>query len=140
METLLLREQNEFPTNEVLKNVLGESYLVYQEMIQLVTDTKYGLEPQWNYYRDGKAWLCKVCYKKKTIFWLSVWNNFFKTTFYFTEKNCLGIAELDIEENIKENFNRSKHFGKFIPLTIEITSKNQLKDLLKVIDYKKSLK
>jgi hypothetical protein len=49
METLLLREQNQFPTNEVLKNVLGESYLIYEEMIQIITDKEYGLEPQWNY-------------------------------------------------------------------------------------------
>ena len=140
METYLLREQQIFPTDEVLKNVLGKSYIVFEELIEIITDAKYGLVPQWNYYKDGKAWLCKVCYKKKTIFWLSVWDKLFKTTFYFTEKNCSGIADLNIEENLKESFRSSKSFGKFHPLTINLKRKEQLKDVLKVIEYKKSLK
>ncbi|PKP08994.1 MAG: hypothetical protein CVU09_13085 [Bacteroidetes bacterium HGW-Bacteroidetes-4] len=37
---------------------------------------------QWRYYNDGKAWLCKVSYKKKTVFWLSVWEAYFKVAFY----------------------------------------------------------
>jgi hypothetical protein len=140
METHLLREQQIFPTKEVLENALGDSYLIFEELIEIITNTKYGLVPGWNYYRDGKAWLCKVCYKKKTVFWLSVWDKFFKTTFYFTEKNCSGIAELDIEENLKESFRCSKSFGKFMPLTININMKEQIKDVLRVIEYKKSLK
>jgi len=140
METYLLREQQIYPTKEVLENVLGDSYLVFEELIEIITDAKYGLVPQWNYYKDGKAWLCKVCYKKKTIFWLSVWDKFFKTTFYFTEKTSSGIADLDIEENLKQSFSRSKSFGKFIPLTINMNRKDQIMDLLKIMEYKKSLK
>jgi hypothetical protein len=140
METYLLREQEVIPTEEVLKEVLAESYAAYEDLMKTVSDSKYGLVPQWNYYKDGKAWLCKVCYKKKTIFWLSVWDKFFKTTCYFTEKDCSGITGLDIDENIKESFNNSKHIGKLIPLTIEIKNKQQVSDALKVIAYKKSLK
>jgi hypothetical protein len=140
METYLLREQQIYPTKEVLENVLGDSYLVFEELIEIITDAKYGLVPQWNYYKDGKAWLCKVCYKKKTIFWLSVWDKFFKTTFYFIEKTSSGIADLDIEENLKESFRSSKSFGKFMPLTINMNRKDQINDLLKIVEYKKSLK
>jgi hypothetical protein len=140
METYLLREQQIYPTKEVLENVLGDSYLVFEELIKIITDAKYGLVLQWNYYKDGKAWLCKVCYKKKTIFWLSVWDKFFKTTFYFIEKTSSGIADLDIEENLKESFRSSKSFGKFMPLTINMNRKDQINDLLKIVEYKKSLK
>ncbi|MFA6401802.1 MAG: DUF3788 family protein [Salinivirgaceae bacterium] len=140
METPVLREKDIFPSKEVLEIALGESYLAFEELIQKVTDTQYGLEPVWNYYNDGKAWLCKVCYKKKTIFWLSVWDKYFKTGFYFTEKTGLGIKELAIDNEIKESFNRNKPIGKLIPLTITISLKEQINDVLKVIEYKKSLK
>lgn len=140
METLLLREQHVSPTKEVIKNALGDSYLVYEKLIEIITDTNYGLVTIWNYYKDGKAWLCKVCYKKKTIFWLSVWDKFFKTAFYFTEKHRLGIAELDIEEKIKEDFSRKKTIGKLIPLVINMEREEQIKDVIKVIEYKMKLK
>jgi hypothetical protein len=140
METMQLREQQVYPTAEVLKNAMGKSYSAYEDLIRILTDTNYGLVPEWNYYRDGKAWLCKVCYKKKTIFWLSVWDKFFKTTFYFTERNGTGVAGLEIEEKLKADFSSNKPFGRLIPLTVHIKNKEQIKDVLTIAAYKKNLK
>jgi hypothetical protein len=140
METPLLKDPNILPTREVLEDVLGESYLVFQELIEIITNTEYGLVTEWRYYNDGKAWLCKVCYKKKTIFWLSVWDKFFKIGFYFTEKNSSGIAEMDIDNHIKEEFSRHKAIGKLMPLGINMYRKEQIDDAIKIIEYKKRLK
>jgi len=140
METRLLREKEVFPTEEVLKESLGMSYVVYEELIRLITDSNIGLTVEWRYYNDGKTWLCKVCYKKKTVFWLSVWEQFFKIGFYFTEKSIPDIAELKIDENIKVDFSSSKSIGKLIPLTIIMTRKEQIDDVLTLIEYKKRLK
>jgi hypothetical protein len=140
METQLLRDQHTFPSTEVLKNALKDSYEVYEELIQTITNTQYGLTIEWNYYKDGKAWLCKVQYKKKTIFWLSVWDEFFKTGFYFTKKNSSGVVALDIKKSLKEKLISNKSIGKLIPLTIDLNKKAQLKDVLTIIEYKKSLK
>ncbi|KPJ96417.1 MAG: hypothetical protein AMJ53_00770 [Gammaproteobacteria bacterium SG8_11] len=140
METQLLRDQQIFPSKEVLENELGRSYLAFEELTKRLSDVKYGLTIEWRFYKDGKAWLCKVCHKKKTIFWLSVWDKYFKTTFYFTEKSGKGINELNIEEELKESFSRSKAIGRLIPLTININEKEQVKDVIKLVDYKKSLK
>jgi hypothetical protein len=140
METIQLRDQHVPITKEVLTNALGKSYKIFEELMEIITDTRYSLEPQWNYYKDGKAWLCKVCFKKKTIFWLSVWEKFFKTAFYFTEKNSSGIKELDIDENIKEEFAQRKPNGKLIPLVMNVDRKEQIKDVIRIIEYKGSLK
>jgi hypothetical protein len=140
METPILKEQHVYPDAKVLKNALGESYTVYEELMKTITDTRYALVADWNYYKDGKAWLCKVNYKKKTVFWLSVWDKYFKTGFYFTEKSLTGISELNINEKIKDDFAVGKPVGKLLPLTIKVENQNQINDILKVIEYKKSLK
>jgi len=140
MEGLLLREQEFFPTTEVLQNVLGKVYCVWEELVIQVTQDKFALTLDWNYYQDGKSWLCKVCHKKKTIFWLSVWEGFFKTTFYFTEKHLEGIADLEISEQIKEDFCRTKPVGKLLPMLICIDKQEQLSDLLKIVKFKKEAK
>lgn len=136
MEIQLLRDQQVFPTNEVLKNVLGECYPVYEELMNIISGEKYELLAEWNYYKDGKAWLCKVIRDKKTIFWLSVWDKYFKTGFYFTEKNCAGITDLDISNDLKEDFYSRKPVGKLIPLSINVSSSDQITDVCRVIDYK----
>jgi hypothetical protein len=134
---LLLREQEIFPSKEVLKNVLGEViYSVFEELKTRLTSDEFALTFDWNYYRDGKAWLCKVCRKKKTVLWLSVWDGFFKASFYFTEKHLESIAALDISEEIKEEFCRTKPVGKLLPLLINVNKHEQLTDLLKIVKYK----
>ncbi len=140
-ENLLLRDSEINPTNEVIENALGkEIFLVYQELIKIISDVSFELKPEWNFYKDGKAWLCKVTYKKKTIFWLSIWEKCIKTGFYFTEKTRLGIFSLQINEKIIQNFEEEKTVGKLFPLVLVIDKKWQLEDLIEIIKYKKSLK
>ena len=137
---MVLKEPGISPTKKVLENALGKTYDVYEELMDTISGKKHELIPQWHYYNDGKAWLCKVQYKKKTVFWLSVWDKYFKMAFYFTEKNSKGIFELDIDENIKKNFKEHKSVGKLLPLVLVINKKSQLKDAFKIIEYKKGLK
>jgi hypothetical protein len=140
METIQLNDPQVFPNTEVIQEVLKESYPAFVELMQSIASVDFGLNADWNYYKDGKSWLCKVTYKKKTVFWLSVWDGYFKVGFYFTEKNSMGIAELEINQKIKTDFKSSKHIGKLIPLEVNVSSINQINDILRIADYKKGLK
>ena len=138
MEEILLTDPSIYPSNEVLENALGkDNYQVFNKLIEIITDTDLGLTPEWKYYNDGKSWLCKVCYKKKTVFWLSIWKMYFKLGFYFTENNRSGVTELNIDTSIKEEFNQSKNIGKLIPLVINMNRIEQIEDVIKIIEYKK---
>ena len=140
METMLLRDKEQYPAGEILKDALGGSYGPFSELMAKISGNEFGLVHEWHYFNDGKAWLCKVIYKKKTIFWLSVWEGCFKTTFYFTEKSGAGIAELDIKDNLKKDFAAGKPVGRLHALVMVISRREQLPDLLKVIAYKKSIR
>ena len=135
MEKQLLIEREIFPSEEVLKAVLGNVYSVYEALeTQLTQD---GITFVWHYYKDSKSWLCKVANKKKTVFWLSVWDGFFKTSFFFLERHLEGIAALAIAEN---SYTMEKEWGKMIPFLFNISSQKQFPDLLKMIQYKKAAK
>jgi hypothetical protein len=140
MDGQILKDPQVLPVEEVLGNALGSSFTTFNELINTITKSEFGLIPEWRYYKDGGAWLCKVQFKKKTIFWLSVWDGYFKTTFYFTEKNCGGLADLNIDEKILKDFAANKPIGKLLPLTLCIEQQEQLADLLKLAAYKKKLK
>jgi len=140
METIRLNDPDVRPTEDILKNVLGESHPTYEKLFQIMTGDAYGLEPVWRYYQDGKAWLCKVVFRKKTVFWLSVWDGYFKTAFYFTEKTAEGVNELEIDEKIKAEFNSGEPVGKLLPLVVQMKKEEQISDLLLIVNYKKMLK
>ena len=140
METQLLREENPFPDAGVLKGILGDICDVYAGLVSEITNEPYSLQMEWNYYKDGKAWLCKITFRKKTVMWLSVWDDCFKVSFFFTEKSKPGIEGLIIDPSIKESFLKSKNIGKLIPLVIAIKEMSQIDDILKIIEFKKSIK
>jgi hypothetical protein len=140
METMMMRDEQISPTANALKEALKESYPAYEIWMNTVTSPEHGYTPEINYYRDGNAWLCKGIYKKKTVFWLSYWDGFFKVTFYFTEKTSAGVFDLDIASQLKEDFRNHKPVGKFMPFTVILRDPEQLDDIVKVADYKRSLK
>lgn len=140
MERPLLNEPEVFPSKEILADVIGSGFIAFESLMSVISDAEYGLTAEWRYYNDGKAWLCKVCHKKKTIFWLSVWEGFFKTSFYFLPRHSGGIMELKIGEKIKNEFLENKSFGQLKPLSIKVFDKEQVTDILEVIRYKKSIK
>lgn len=138
---MLLRDADIFPLDKILEEALGKNiHNVLLSFLEAVTNKEYGLVIEWRYYNDGKAWLGKAIYKKKTIFWLSAWEGFFKTSVFFTEKHLEAIAELAISETIKDEFAKAKTIGKLIPMIFDVNEENQLDDLLTVVQCKKSLK
>jgi len=137
METQLLREPEIFPSEKVLKNALGEVYGVLEELENRLGQSDFGLTFEWHYYKDSKAWLCKVAYRKKTIFWLSVWDGFFRASFYFLQRHLEGIAALGIDE---KSFSLKDEWGKMVPLIFNVKSEKQFPALLKVAEFKKRSK
>jgi hypothetical protein len=140
MEKPLLNDPDTFPDETVLKSVLKTSFPAFSDLMQKVAGEPFEFSHEWRYYKDGGAWLCKVSHKKKTIFWLSAWEGYFKTTFYFTEKNGGGIADLGIDQKLKEVFTTNKWIGKLKPLTVTVDQADQIKDVLQIAGFKKHIK
>lgn len=88
----------------------------------------------------GKPGYAKYCQRKKNLAWLIVYQGSFRITSYFTEKHLERIADLEIKESIKEEFYQTKPSGKLIPMSVLITEKEQVKDALSMILFKKGLK
>ena len=128
----------EDPDDNVLETALGKKYKIYQTFVDKINEINLALE--WNYYKDGKNWLCKILNKKKNIAWLSVWDTGFKLTFYFSEKTIEGIYELGIDNQIKKATKEIKPVGKLRPLIIMIENSKIVKDAIEILKYKMQLK
>jgi hypothetical protein len=134
-----LTDETVYPDDHVLAEALGDAYPVFQELMTTIQGKEHGLVPAWKYYQDGKAWLCKITLKTKTVFWLSVYEKAFKTSFFFTAKTGDGVAALDIEEKVKTAFQTTPVVGKLKPLVLEMDGRSNLEDVLNLIEYKKNL-
>jgi hypothetical protein len=137
-EKQMLRDHEVYPTDEVLSEILGRSYDAFQAFMEKLPE--HNIEFEWRYYNDGKNWLGKAVYKKKTVFWLSVWDRFFKTTFFFSEKALEGVDMLPLSKGFKDIAVYTPTMGKLNPIVISIKKKAALADIFKLIDYKRGLK
>ncbi|HRZ42743.1 MAG TPA: DUF3788 family protein [Bacteroidales bacterium] len=137
---MLFRDPEDSISDESLGKAMSpQLFSVYQELISIMKDL-YPIQHEWRYYRDGKAWLCKAIHKKKTVFWMSVWDRYIQITFYFTEKTASGLHTLPVDPEILTNQQSTTPVGKLIPVTLKIHHSKQLKDFSTILGYKVSLK
>ena len=136
MNQQLLNDPEVEPSDEILQKQFGDWYPVYGEFIHKTQAEPFLLSPEWKYYKDGKAWLCKISRKKKTVVWLSAWEEHFKLGFYFTEKSGAGIPSLDVSSSLKENYASSKPIGRLKPLVAEVNEASRLADIYTLLEYK----
>ena len=137
MSELALKDKELQPSVEVLQEVLDESFIAFESLCNDLIP--HNIIPEWNYYNDGKAWLCKLLFKKKNLAWLGVCDGSFIVTCYFTEKHLEKIADSDISEPVKEAFCVAKPIGRLLPMSITIDTANLPADVLTMILFKKGL-
>ncbi len=138
INTIELKDETVYPDAEILQNVLGESYPAYEELLKLFESNQ--MEPLWRFYHDGKAWLCKVQKKKKTIVWMSAWKGYMQAAIYMPEKFLDQVFTLEISETLKEKFRNSRSMGKSRACIFEIDTPEILADFEKVMQLKISIK
>ena len=132
-----LNNKEEFPDSKVLKKVLKDKFSLFNNLIDTAEGDPHNLTHEWRFYRDGNSWLCKAFFKKKTIFWLSVWDGYFRVVFYFSAKNRDGIFDLKIDDNIKSEFRNTEFTGKLLPLIIKVHNQHDVNSIINLIEYRK---
>lgn len=144
----LLRNPDIKPTNQVIAKGLGEANNTY---IRFVNDLKkYGISlMEWRYYNDSKAWLSKGEYKwttsrgtnkVKPIFWLSIYEGFFKVSFSFSEKTRDKLLALSVGEETKKLIENAKPHGKsmkYLSIIFDIEDDKQMNDIYILAQFRK---
>jgi hypothetical protein len=78
--------------------------------------------------------------KKKTVFWLSIREGTFRTTFYFTDKAAKAIADSTIPAEMKKQFKDGKQYGKIRGLTVLFKYKKDIEAAKTLLAIKLSTK
>ena len=134
INTIQLGDESVFPDEAVLKGVLGRSYRAFCALLELFDRNE--MTHEWRYYRDGKAWLCKVQKKKRTIIWMSAWKGFAKAVVYVPLKHMDDVYALPIASETKDRFRGTKNVGQSKPCIFEVRNQKVLKDLDTVMKFK----
>ena len=139
-ELPLLSDKTIYPTQEIIFYHIGKARELWITLFDYISKNHPGISMEWRYYNDGKSWLMKITNKKKTVFWLSIQKDSFRTTFYFTDKAKPVIARSSVSDTLKEQFAKGKKYGAIRGITIQYKRKKDLKDAQELIRLKLSMK
>ena len=140
MEEPCLIDETEYPDDRVLTHYLGDAKGAWGAFATFLETSYPDLSPEWQYYNDGKSWLCKIVKRSRTVCWVSVYRGKFKTTFYFPDRAEDLIVNSSIRKNYKEQFVNARHFGKTRGLTVAIRKVADLSTAKKLIAIKTRFK
>ena len=139
MDTPVLNDKSQFPTDQVIFSHLGKSKALWNSLFQYLAREHPDFTQEWRYYNDGKSWLMKVQHKKKTVFWLSILEGSFRTSFYLHENAKQMVDGSTIPEELKDQF-RGKSFGKLHGIRVVYKNKKDIECAKELIGIKLSSK
>jgi len=140
MEPIVLTDPNVQPTDELIFSIIGENSIYWEQIIGYLYDNHFDITEEWRFYNDGKSWLYRTLQKKKTIYWVGVQSDTFRVSFWLSEKSLPMIEASTIPESIKEEYRNAKPFNKSRCVTVVMTSPDDLKNVLKLIELKLKIK
>ena len=144
-----LRNPDIQPSGLVIAKALGEASKAYIKFVSQLED--HDIQLEWRYYTDGKAWLAKGLYKwtgprggqkETTVFWLSIWEGFFKVSIFVPEKVREDVLSLPLDDEIKLMVADSKQMGKlkYFPLVFDLHSDEMFEVVFSLADFRKNIK
>lgn len=148
MAKQLLRNADIQPTVAIIADGLDAANNVYTTFIERLQEHNVTLI-DWRFYNDGKAWLSKGEYKwttkrgtnkVKPLFWLSIWEGFFKISFFFSAKVQNELLQLPVSEQATSIIANAKAMGKtmrYIPIIFDVYDSKQLNDLFVLMQFRK---
>ncbi len=124
------------PTDEFICHFLGDKKIWWHTIIDGTIKNYPNVTGVWKYYNDGKQWLFRLLQKKNTIFWLSLFEDTFRITFYFTDKAESILEESTIPREVVEQFKSGKYFNKIRGITVKMGKDQDVDTVLKLIAVK----
>ncbi len=134
MEKSIFTDKNATPSNDNLKESLGDTYHLWQ-LIKDYIISKYpkGLE-EWNYSNYG--WSFKIKDKKRAIVYLLPRDKFFKVAFVFGQRATDIIMQSQISQTIKTELSAARVYAEGRGIRIDVKSDNIISDIKSLIDIK----
>ncbi len=140
MKSPYFNDPNVPPTDDSILEAIGRAKGAWQKLFARIRTEHPDLSETWKFYKDGKSWLCQVTWKKKTVFWILIMKGRFRVGFYFAKRLMDQILESDLSKERKEEIQKKPAKGQIGSVAVEFGPQKGIKDVMILIDLKKTLK
>ena len=140
MEEPVLRDPEEYPTDDVLRRHLGRTMASWQALMTFIAEHDPALSGEWRYYHDGKCWLYKATHKKLTLCWATVFRGKFKTTCYFPDRAEPAITGSKLPKTYIDQYLNGRRYGKTRAISVDVRKLADLKATNQIVEIRLQVK
>jgi hypothetical protein len=140
MEDPILRNPEEYPTDDVLRRHLGRAMASWKALMRFIAEHEPALSGEWRYYRDGKSWLYKATHKKLTLCWVTVSRGRFTTTCYFPDRAESAITESELPESYIDQYLNGRRYGKTRAISVAVSKLADLEVTKQIMELRLQVK
>ncbi len=124
------------PDEGMIQDTLGFNYS-HLEYIRQYIDAEIGVtKEEWKFYGKKLGWTLKKFYKKRNLFFISMYEGYFKISFVFGEKAFNKVLDSSIAETLKKELAEARKYAEGRGLSIKVDDATYLDDIKKFIQIK----
>ena len=139
-ENTLLSDKETIPTDDLIFSLIGDKKNLWKSIMEHMKEQYPESGGQWKYYNDGKRWLFKMIWKKKTVFWISLIKNTFRITFWFPDRAQQAIESSELPMSLKKEFTNAKKYGSTRGLTLIINDLSDVENVRVLVAIRTKIK
>lgn len=124
------------PDNQMFADTLGSFNKLWEKIKTRLTANYGELNEDWKFYGQKIGWTLKLLYKKRNLFFLTPYENYFQIAFVFGDKAVAVIEKRDLPENIIDEIINARKYAEGRGLRIPVKKQNDVKIVLKLAEIK----
>jgi len=136
MSEVIFNDKNKKPGNKILTDKIRKNFNYWEEIKKHVKEKYDNISEEWKFYGKNYGWQLKTFLKKRNLFFLIPYENFFNIVFVFGNK---AVEEIEISKISKELIDKvvnAKKYAEGRGLLIEVKNKKYIADIKKLIEIK----
>lgn len=136
MDHSIFMDKASIPTDEDLKQALGNKYELWMEIRETVLQKYPGGKEEWNFPGKKYGWSFRIKDKKRAIIYLLPRTEEFMAAFVFGGKAFEAIKQSKVSPQIVSDLEAAKVYAEGRGIRIPVPNKAVLKDIFELIDIK----
>ncbi|MBI2416374.1 MAG: DUF3788 domain-containing protein [Ignavibacteriales bacterium] len=136
MDISIFSEKSIIPDQQMLKQALGTSYQLWDDIQTLVNTMKPKLIEEWNYSGVKYGWNFRLKDKKRSIIYMLPRESYFKVAFIFGEKATAAVLASSVPMFIKSELSAARVYAEGRGIRIDVKDANILPAIQELLHIK----
>ena len=124
------------PDEIMIRSALGTSHIHLEDLRRFV-DAEIGeTKEEWKYYGKKLGWTLKKFLKKRNLFFISIYEGYFRIAFVFGDKAVDQILDSGMGPSLKKELAEARKYAEGRGLSIRVDNAGSLDDVKELIRIK----